>query len=236
MKHDGWVAGVDGCRGGWFVWLRHATTRELRHRLCPTFADVVALPERPLIVAVDMPIGLPDDANGRDADRAVRARMPRGKASSVFPPPPRALLARPDDYAVANAWMKRRFGKGLQKQVWNLRPKLAEVDAALTPSLQRRVREAHPEFAFALLAGRALAPKRKVAGHRERLAILRRIGFAGVEAALGAYARALVAPDDVLDAAVCCWLAGEIAAGRARPYPMHPPRDSRGLRMEIWGV
>jgi predicted RNase H-like nuclease len=154
----------------------------------------------------------------------------------VFPPPPRALLAFVGGYADANAWMKRDFATGLQKQVWNLLPKLLDVDAALIPATQRRVREAHPEFAFARLAGRALAPKRSARGRRERLALLRGIGLDGVGAAFGVHRRAAVAPDDVLDAAVCCWLAGEIASGRARRWPERPPRDSRGLRMEIWGV
>jgi predicted RNase H-like nuclease len=46
--------------------------------------------------------------------------------------------------------------------------------------------------------------------------------------------RRATAPDDLLDAAACALAAERILAGRARRVPDDPPRDSRGLRMEIW--
>ena len=58
-----WVGGVDGCRGGWFVilcalHLHRAMPVEVRSRLCMNFQGVLDLPERPCVIAVDMPIGL----------------------------------------------------------------------------------------------------------------------------------------------------------------------------------
>src|SRR5262245_52012138 len=91
-----WTAGVDGWRGGWLVVLAAAATpanRPLRMstRLCAAFEQVLALPERPLSVAVDMPIGLLDRAapGGRGCDRDARSALGRPRASSVFSPPTR---------------------------------------------------------------------------------------------------------------------------------------------------
>lgn len=62
-----WVAGVDGCRGGWFAVLLRlgsgsAPGSEARLALCSSFSEVVSLPEEPAAIAVDIPIGLLDRA------------------------------------------------------------------------------------------------------------------------------------------------------------------------------
>ncbi len=55
-----WVAGVDGCRAGWFVVLaeydRGAGREE--HQICTSFREVLDLKPKPSITAVDIPIGL----------------------------------------------------------------------------------------------------------------------------------------------------------------------------------
>src|SRR5207248_8623660 len=97
--------------------------------------------------------------------------------------PRRALLAC-RDWADAS---------GVSRQAFNLLPKIAEVDALVTPTRQSQVREVHPELAFAALAGGVPMawPKRTAAGRAERLAALH---VADVPRLRGA------APDDVLDA------------------------------------
>ncbi|MGH8614797.1 MAG: DUF429 domain-containing protein, partial [Gammaproteobacteria bacterium] len=94
-----WLAGVDGCRGGWFVVLFHRTRAspglaDLRFVLCRSFSELVNLRENPSPIALDIPIGLLDQAQpgGRSCDRAARALLGRGRASSVFTPPTRAAL------------------------------------------------------------------------------------------------------------------------------------------------
>jgi predicted RNase H-like nuclease len=235
-----WVAGVDGCRGGWVVasagFVDDASVPDqIRFDLCASFATVLALTPAPLTLAVDMPIGLLECAQpgGRACDRAARARLGRPRASSVFSPPARAALAC-TDYADA----MRRNGAGLSKQAYNLLPRIGELDAAITPELQRRVFEAHPELAFARLCGRPLAAaKRTPAGGRARLQLLRRIWGrvvpdpARVRIGLG---RSRVAADDVLDACVLAEVAWRIRAGQATRLPPQPQSDARGLRMEIW--
>ena len=61
-------------------------------------------------------------------------------------------------------------------QAWNIFAKIREVDAvfATQPNLQRRVREVHPELAFAALNdGRTMEnPKKTRAGRDERLRTL----------------------------------------------------------------
>jgi predicted RNase H-like nuclease len=273
-----WVAGVDGCRGGWFVVLRNLKTGAVHHRLAKRFAEVLAMPEAPRIIAVDMPIGIPDAAaaGGRAADRAARAALTgTGRAASVFSPPVRAAL-RAEGYAAADAANRASSpaGIGLSKQAYNIAPRIREVDAVIGPAEQDRVRESFPELAFAEMsrlhgrgaagpparerldressgesgvtaaptpapadipaATQTLPSKRTVAGLTARLDLLAAVGFAD-PLALGAHAGAGVRPDDVLDACACCWTAQRIFEGAARRLPEgEPPRDRRGLRMEIW--
>ncbi|HWL31122.1 MAG TPA: DUF429 domain-containing protein, partial [Xanthobacteraceae bacterium] len=55
-----WLAGVDGCTGGWIAAFVRASGDEVRLRIVQRFADVLEAPEGPAVVAVDMPIGLPE--------------------------------------------------------------------------------------------------------------------------------------------------------------------------------
>ena len=56
--------------------------------------------------------------------------------------------------------------------VWGIVPKLREVDAVMTPGLQKRVMEFHPGLVWKRLAGRVLAPKHGARGAVQRLAVL----------------------------------------------------------------
>src|SRR5689334_1150579 len=89
--------------------------------------------------------------------------------SRVFPAPCRASLAG-RDYADCCARNAAVSGKRLTKQTHAILAKIREVDAIITPELQERVREAHPEVSFKVLAGRALEhSKKRIAGRDERL-------------------------------------------------------------------
>lgn len=222
-------AGVDGCRDGWIavIWSTTGLTTRLATRWNDlNFSGVAA-------VGVDMPIGLADRGS-RDCDTAARALLPRGRKSSVFPPPKRYMLGLP--WAEANAEGKRREGKGLSRQAGNISAKIAELDAAMTPALQDRIFEIHPELVFQRLNGHAaLTPKRTKAGRGERLALLTGAGLPPLERLFDIYLRKQVKPDDILDAAACALAARWIASGEGRRLPEGgAPSDSRGLRMEIW--
>ena len=233
-----WVAGVDGCKSGWMVVLARlggGKPGRLSVTICPTFRDVLALSPRPRIMAVDMPIGLLDrpQPGGRACDRAARRILGR-RASCVFTPPSRRVLP-------ATAYGSARR-EGLSRQAFNIVPKIREIDRVLTRRLQARVVEAHPELAFARLAGRPLQHNKKTpAGRRERLrAITKALPSLSarimrlVEEMTAALPRRVVSPDDVLDAMVLTLTAMRVVRGDALRVPEDPPRDRRGLRMEIW--
>jgi predicted RNase H-like nuclease len=213
------VAGVDGCRGGW------AVVTDGDAFVCPDFAAVLDAVADDTIVAVDMPIGLLDEyvAGGREADRAARRQLP-AKASSVFSAPPRrALGAKTLREAQAR-------GCRMTLESFNIVRKVRDVDRVMTPALQTRVREVHPELCFHTMNGdRPVgASKRLRAGRDARRALLRRAGIEVPQRLPGA------GPDDLLDAGAALWAARRIVAGTARHVPDAPSRDGRGLCMEIW--
>jgi len=244
------IGSADGCKGGWVLALgkRWPCAEPPRLHLCADFRQVVALTRGCSAVVVDMPIGLPSDARPRPCDELAWEEL-RSCRSRVFRTPPRqALSART---ALEFQKIHRRIcGVGSGYPVWNIAPKLREVDAAMTPSLQRRIVEFHPELTWKRLAGKPLPSKHTKAGLRARLSILRRF-VPGLKEALRWRKRlaAAVKLDDVLDALVGLAAAHGAAAvlavraasavsaqsGRAfRLPPGRPPRDARGLRMEIW--
>ena len=231
-------AGIDGCRAGWVVVLAHPLTRHAQaHQMtvCTRFEEVLALLPPSTVSAVDIPIGLLTERQpgGRDCDRCARRLLGR-RASSVFTPPTRPLL-NATHYAQVR-------GHGLSIQAFNILPKIREVDRVMSPVLQQRVYEAHPELAFQALAGCPVQDRKKtVAGREERLHVLENIPsplFHGIRTAFGnilrAYKRTDVAPDDILDAYVLVWTALRIWRAQAQRVPRSPPHDARGLRMEIW--
>jgi len=231
-------AGVDGCRAGWVVVLAHPLAHDAQaHQvtICARFDEVLALLPTSTVSAVDIPIGLLAERQpgGRDCDRCARRLLGR-LASSVFTPPSRPLLD-------ATHYAQVR-GHGLSIQAFNILPKIREVDRVMTPALQQRVYEAHPELAFQALAGQPLQDRKKiVAGREERLRVLEHIPsplFHGIRTAFGqvlpACKRTDVAPDDILDAYVLMWTALRIWRAQAQHVPRSPQHDARGLRMEIW--
>lgn len=238
------VAGVDGCPGGWLVVVRPISDAGLASvRLCRTFAEVLAIEPPLAMIAVDIPIGLDDRAGrgGRPCDVAAREVLgPR--QSAVFSMPSRAAVMEHDyrnacEIALATSDPPRK----ISKQAFNLFAKVREVDAVMTPSLQARVREVHPEVAFAALNGwRALALPKKVKsrpfpdGLELRRGLLRQAGYREPLFDPG-LRRGDAGPDDVLDAAVNSWTAVRLLGGLARCFPDVPQVDAKGLRCEIWG-
>jgi predicted RNase H-like nuclease len=240
---DAWLAGVDGCRAGWVVAFARAAGTEVRLRIVPHFIDVLAAPEAPAIIAVDMPIGLPERVGygGRAAENAVRPLL-GARQSSVFSVPSRAALAAQDyreacRIALATSDPPRQ----VSKQLFMLAAKIRELDAGLRSdrALIGRVFEVHPELAFWQLNGAcALEEPKKVKGrcHDPGLALRRhllvQVGFA--KDLVHAPPPPGAGPDDALDALACAAVARRIAAGIARPFPDPPERDALGLPMAIW--
>ncbi len=226
------VAGVDGCPGGWLV-IRCEAGERLRLldiHVVPTFAELLTCTRSCAAVAVDIPIGL-SGREPRAADIEARRALGWPRMSSVFPAPARAAL-RATSYRQACELSYRACGKKLSQQTWNILRKVREADAAMTPALQRRVVEAHPEVSlWALNRGRAMAqPKKTSAGREERLAAL----SSAFEHDLAAIAPpGGAARDDLLDACAVAWTARRLENGEAKRLPARRELDARGLRMEI---
>jgi predicted RNase H-like nuclease len=233
-----WVAGVDACRGGWFVVLQDHVSGETRHRLVEHLLDVLTGPEKPAFVGVDIPIGLLDHAarGGRDCDQEARSLLGQPRGRSVFSPPVRAAL-RCADYAAANRANKASSPDkiGISRQSFGLSEKMREADEFITRELQPPVCEVHPELCFYQLNGQQPMKhsKKKREGLLERRRVLLKAGFAVVISAIGQYPRTKVAEDDILDACVACWTAERVLKEQEIGILANPTLDGRGLQMEM---
>lgn len=252
-KDDIWLAGVDGCPGGWLAVFARPDGAILPPRIVKRFADIAFGDERPAIIAVDMPIGLPERSptGGRLAEREARALLGNRK-SSVFRIPSRraveaSVAAEPIDArerffaACAVARETSDDGKGFAKQGFYILDKVAEVDAFLRTHNDHvgRVLETHPELAFVMMNdGKPLELPKKVKsqvyppGLDLRRALLARAGIDANIAAMKAPKGA--GDDDLIDALACLVTARRLFRGEARSHPQDPPRDEHGLPMAIW--
>ena len=240
---NAWLAGLDGCRAGWIAVFVRASGDGARIRAIPRFADILAAPECPAVIAVDMPVGLPErtGTGGRAAENAVRPLL-GARQSAVFSVPSRAALAETDyREACAVALATSEPPRKISKQLFMIAPKIREIDSCLRDdaAAAARVFEVHPEVAFWRLNGeRALTEPKKIKGKPYGPGLdLRR----GLLAATGLPASLIeaappkgAAVDDLLDAIACAAIARRIHAGVAQPFPDPPPRDAHGLRMAIW--
>jgi predicted RNase H-like nuclease len=217
------VLGVDGCPGGWVGALVDGGGVSWH---AGAFSDLLAVTAD--VVAVDIPIGLPDGPARRRAD--VEARAVLGpQRSSVFFVPPRVVLEAADQPHATQ--LSRAAGSvGVSVQTFHLLAKVAEVDALLQAdrALVDRVVEVHPELSLRRLGGRPLPPKRTATGRAERLSVLRR-WLPSLDLPVPRPGRA--APDDCLDALACAWTARRWMRGEAQV--LGGDRDATGLPMRI---
>ncbi|MBA5778982.1 DUF429 domain-containing protein [Stappia sp. F7233] len=236
------VAGVDGARAGWIAVLRDlASDASPDVLLVPRFADLLERPESPTLIAVDMPIGLPERAGsgGRGPERLVRPLLGE-RQSSVFSIPSRAAVYC-DDYreACRVALETSDPPRKVSKQAFNIFPKIREIDALMSAQMEAVIYEVHPEVAFWRLNGeRPMSLPKKVRsrangpGLDERRDLLERHGFE--RAFLDQPPPRGAGRDDFIDACVNALIAERIMRGLARPFPEPPERDARGFRMAIW--
>ncbi|MEP4424152.1 MAG: DUF429 domain-containing protein [Nitratireductor sp.] len=248
------LAGVDGCKAGWI-----AVTRSGRGRFAVTvFSRFTALADSlpaDAVIAVDMPIGLPDRTGqgGRGPERLVRAVLGE-RQSAVFSIPARAAVyAQTAPFTTLEAWYvaHRRASavarttsnppRAVSIQAFALFAKIRELDTVLRgdPGLAGRVIESHPEAAFWRLAGGSpmRLPKKikgrvNPAGMAERRVLLARHGLP-VDM-LNAEPPAGAGEDDLLDAAAVLVVAARFVSGEAVPFPDPPARDRYGLPIAIW--
>src|SRR5574341_2195813 len=89
------MVGVDGCRGGWALAVRTVGDTHVRFYVVESLDALVGEAKAGrAVVAVDMPIGLPEGEPTRACDAAARALLRAPRSSSVFAVPCRqAVLA-----------------------------------------------------------------------------------------------------------------------------------------------
>ncbi len=228
----GAVLGVDGCRAGWVGAVLLPGAREPHVAVAADVIELAAWAGRAAgrvidVIAIDIPIGLPD-ATVRQADGLARRLLP-GRAATVFPVLTRAAYAAPDR-VTADRINRDLTGHGVGVHAFSLAPKILEVDAWLRDSAPTPpVLEAHPELAFAAMAGEPLASKHTPLGVACRRTTL---AAAGIDAPAATPAGAK--PDDVLDACAVAWVARRYQVGVATPLPDPPEVFSDGLAAAIW--
>jgi predicted RNase H-like nuclease/predicted enzyme related to lactoylglutathione lyase len=199
------VAGVDMARGGLAVVVLEGDHIVEAFR-CESFADALLVDAD--VVAVDVPIGIPE-AGAREADTAAR-RFVGPRASSVFATPVRPVLAA-ETYAEARALATQLTGKSISSQAYGLRKRILEVDDLARDD--ERVIEVHPEVSFRELAHRPLLSKHRTDGLLERRQLLDKAGIEVPEAV------PRIAEPDLLDATIAAWSARRYGNGEALPLP-----------------
>jgi predicted RNase H-like nuclease len=228
------AGGIDGCRGGWLCLTRNGSTGKIDARILSNIREVLAFRPRLDVLAVDIPIGL-TERGPRLCDREARARLGRARGSSVFPAPIRPVLAAAT-YEEACRIGRAAEGRALSRQAWGIAPKIRQVDDFLAADYSRQdwLHEVHPELSFWCWNGGVPMThnKKTPEGRREReeLVVSR---FAEALPAARSMLNGGFSQDDLLDAFAALWTADRILSGDALVFPKDPPRDARGLRMEI---
>jgi predicted RNase H-like nuclease len=203
-------------------------------RVFARFVDLLKALPKAKVIAVDIPIGLPE-VGARGCDRHARHELAQPRGSSVFPAPLRAVLA-------ARSWEEactirlRIEGKKMSHQVWGILHKVREVDALLRndAALAARVFEVHPEVSFAAWAGNPMRhSKKKAAGRLERLKLILADWPDAVTRCRAMLAGESYELDDLYDAFAALWTARRISAKKSRAIPLISARDSNGLPMRI---
>jgi predicted RNase H-like nuclease len=224
------VLGVDACAAGWVgVCLRPdlpptvlvgATVQDL--------LDVARTTGPVSLVAIDIPIGLPD-AGSRRADSLARAELP-GRASSVFTTLVRSAYQAETYEEARAANIAATGGTSASAQAYALRTKILQVDAWVRSQPGPEVIEVHPEVSFARMAGRPMRTKKKDSeGVLDRRQALTAAGLVAPPWFRGSG----FAEDDLLDACAAAWTAVRHSQGAADCLPEVPEVFSDGIPAAI---
>lgn len=226
------IAGVDGCRAGWLC----VEEREgrLTGRILSSFPELLTALPGASVIAVDIPIGLPEQGR-RDCDVAARRALSPTRTSSVFPTPVLGILHE-EKYSVANLKHRDIDERGLSRQAFAILPKIRDVNLPLqaNPALQQRVREIHPEVCFAFWNWGVPMKynKAKPEGRKEREDLIDSM-WPGQRLAILDRLQGSYEYDDLNDAFAALWTARRIAQGTAKVLGSQLI-DKFGLRMEMW--
>jgi predicted RNase H-like nuclease len=234
--------GLDSCKKtgkyyGWSAfWLE--TDGSYGFAVYPSITAIMSDHHDAACILIDIPIGLPEtpaEAAARP-DSELRRQLKK-KSSSVFNTPCRQAVYCHNKQA-AKSSNQAVLHKSLSEQSLGFMGKIREVDEFLrrNPQYNGKLRESHPEYAFALLNnGQPLISKKdETDGLAERRLVLE--GFfentdrAWSEISLQ-YPKQLL--DDFLDAMVLAVMGAWGLHNGFATIPAQPVKDSRGLPMEV---
>jgi predicted RNase H-like nuclease len=248
-----WLAGIDGCNGGWVVAVADPQFANISLRQIKSFAELFSDGGGPSIAAVDMPIGLPERTGpkGRTPERLVRPLLGE-RQSSVFSIPSRcAVYAGADPHesderkrflhACALARATSAQGRAVAKQGFHIFRKIVDVDTFLQQrrDVLGRVFEVHPEVAFWRMNGSTPVPEpKKIKGKLNQTGIelrARLLVAAGIQAnCIDIALPKPVGRDDWVDALAALVVARRLARREAISFPSPPEIDRLGIPIAIW--
>lgn len=228
------IVGIDGCPAGWVAIV--AGPDPINAVVASTIEELAAQIPRDAIVAIDIPIGLPD-AGARACDLEARKLLGQPRGSSVFPAPVRSTLGA-KSYAEACELHAAADGRRMSQQAFAILGKIREVDDFLRGNLARlmEIREVHPELCFWAWNDRKPIRFRKksAAGRAEREQLIETV-WPGVRQTLRArFAVNAVSNDDLNDAFAALWTACRIRSGKAHSIPAVREWDGSGRLMEVF--
>ena len=168
--------GIDGCKTGWIAVVLRPDREVEAHYLASIEHLSETVPDA-RVVAIDIPIGLPDEGR-RQADIAARLFLGLRRNSVFFAPVREAVEAL--SHSDATAASTRRTGMGISQQSYALSRKIIEVERWL-PQAPCPVFEVHPEVSFALMTGEpARSSKKSWAGMIELREAFARLGMRSI--------------------------------------------------------
>jgi predicted RNase H-like nuclease len=221
------VAGADVTKGRWVIVVLRDGDFDCAI-VTKNLADFLGGTKGLEVLAVDIPIGLPEGKEHRQCDLAAKAFL-KPRSSSVFFTPPRPVLEAPT-YQEGNQLSWHDYERGVSAQAYALGQKILEVDPIAASD--DRVIEIHPEVCFRAMKGEPLDySKHSWNGQAERRQL---IAGAGIGLPDHVSEAGQVPPDDILDAAAAAWTAWRLAQGTAKVLPESANGRDRILRGVIW--
>lgn len=225
------VLGVDACSSGWVGVLLGPDGRAPVYvaRTITELVELVGETSAPAVVAIDIPIGLPD-TGGRLADAEARRELV-GRGSTLFSTLTRsAYEAETYESARAANLAATSDGASASAQAYALRAKILDVDRWVRSGPRPVVVEVHPELSFARMAGAPLVSSKKdPEGARARRDALASEGITAPAWFRGAG----FAEDDLLDACAAAWSAARHLRGATESFPSAPETFSDGIPAAI---
>jgi predicted RNase H-like nuclease len=236
------IAGVDGCKAGWIaVTADPETFDRAAVKIYKSVTELILELAARSIIAIDMPIGLPERTKkgGREPDRAAREFLGPQRAS-IFPVPSRRAVYEQDYAQVCAVARETSDGKAVSKQLFGILPRIRQIDGALRqdPVLRKRVFEVHPEVSFNVMNNNEpLLERKKINGRihwrgmKIRTELLLKEGFP--LSFLEQSPPHGAGRDDFYDACACAWSAKRILEGKVLVFPPHQSLDGEGLEQAI---